>query len=187
MAPRSQQWSLRSRSGHTTSHHEICGLWVVDYALLRHLQGWDNRMIADHLAAWLPDVFRPWLSTRTLRSWLDENKKEGREPRDACAAIIPTLREKCDRVGEAGVSVSASVMQPIFNRVAEQHGMTRRFGIKWIRHFLRCAGLKYRVALGGTKKTTDPKLLRFMYYVTEYGVHHEHGRDSREALGLGAA
>ena len=26
-------------------------LWVVDYALLRHLQGWDNRMIADHLAA----------------------------------------------------------------------------------------------------------------------------------------
>ena len=42
-------------------------LLVVDYALLRHLQGWDNRMIADHLAAWLPDVFRPWLSTRTLR------------------------------------------------------------------------------------------------------------------------
>ena len=31
-------------------------LWVVDYVLLRHLQGWDNRMIADHLAAWLPDA-----------------------------------------------------------------------------------------------------------------------------------
>ena len=51
-------------------------LWVVDYALLRHLQGWDNRMITDHLAAWLPDVFQPWLSMRTLRRWLDENKKE---------------------------------------------------------------------------------------------------------------
>ena len=87
-------------------------LWVVDYSLLRHLQGWENRMIADHLAAWLPDVFRPWLSMRTLRRWLDENKKEGREPRDAVDAIIPILGEKCDRVGEAGVPVSACVMQP---------------------------------------------------------------------------
>ena len=155
-------------------------LWVVDYALLRHLQGWDNRMITDHLAAWLPDVFQPWLSMRTLRRWLDENKKEGREPRDAVDAIMPILREKCDRVGEAGVPVSASVMQPIFDRVAEQHGVTRRFGIHWIRHFLRCAGFKYRVASGGTKKTTDPKQvdthvdklrLRLMHYVTEYGVH----------------
>ena len=42
-------------------------LRVVDYALLRNLQGWDNRMIADHLAARPPDVFQPWLSTRTLR------------------------------------------------------------------------------------------------------------------------
>ena len=150
-------------------------LWVVDYALLRHLQGWDNRVIADYLAAWLPDVFQPWPSMRTLRRWLDENKKEGREPRDACAANIPILREKCDRVGEAGVPISASVMQPIFNRVAEQHGMTRRFS-----HILRCAGFKYRAASGGHKKTTDPKLLdthvdklrlRLMYYVTEYGVH----------------
>ena len=155
-------------------------LWVLDCALLRHLQGWDNRMIADHLAAWLPDVFRPWLSMRTLRRWLDENKKEGREPRDAVDAIIPILREKCNRVGEAGVPVSASVMQPIFDRVAEQHGMTRRFGHRWIYHFLRCAGFRYRVASGGTKKTTDPKQvdthvdklrLRLMYYVTEYGVH----------------
>ena len=150
-------------------------LWVVDYALLRHVQGWDNRMIADHLAAWLPDVFRPWLSTRTLRRWLDENKKEGREPRDAVDAIMPILREKCDRVGEAGVPVSAAVMQPIFNRVAEQHGRTRRFGLHWIRHFLRCAGFKYRAASGGTKKTTEPnwwtRTWTRMYYVTEYGVH----------------
>ena len=51
-------------------------------------------MIADHLAAWLPDVFQPWLSTRTLRRWLDENEKEGREPRDAVDAIMPILREK---------------------------------------------------------------------------------------------
>ena len=147
-------------------------LWVVDYALLRHLQGWDNRMIADHPAAWLPDVFQPWLSTRTLRQWLDENKKEGRKPRDACAAIIPNLREKCDRVGEAGVPIYACVMRLIFNRVAEQHGMTRRFGIKWI----HCAGFKYRFASGEHKKTTDPKLvdthvdklrLRLTYFVTE--------------------
>ena len=62
-------------------------LWVVDYALLRHLQRWDNRMTA----AWLPDVFQPWLSTRTLRRWLDDNKKEGREPRDACDVLIPIL------------------------------------------------------------------------------------------------
>ena len=25
--------------------------WVVDYALLRLLQGWDNKTITDHLAA----------------------------------------------------------------------------------------------------------------------------------------
>ena len=85
-----------------------------------------------------------------------------------------------DRVGEAGVPFSACVMQPIFNRVADQHGMSRRFGHRWIYHFLRCAGFRYRVASGETKKTTDPKQvdthvdklrLRLMHYVTEYGVH----------------
>ena len=96
--------------------------WVVDYAMPRHLQGWDNKTITDHLASWLPHVFRPWLSL---------------EERDACDVIIPILREKCDRVGEAGVPISACVMQPIFNRVAEQHGMTRRYGKRWICHFLR--------------------------------------------------
>ena len=35
-------------------------------------------------------------------------------------AIIPILRENCDRVGEAGVPISVSVMQPIFDRVAKQ-------------------------------------------------------------------
>ena len=60
--------------------------------------------------------------------------------------------------------------------------MTRRFGKRWIRHFLRCAGFKYRAASGGggTKKTTDPRLLdtdvdklrlRLMHHVTEYEVH----------------
>ena len=77
-------------------------------------------MIADHLAAWLPDVVQPWLSTRTLRRWLDDNKKEGREPRDACDVLTPVLREKYDRVGEAGVPISAAVMQPIFKRVVER-------------------------------------------------------------------
>ena len=139
----------------------------------------DNKTIADHLAAWGPNVFRPWLWTRTLRRWLEENKKEGREPRDACDVLIPILREKCDRVGEAGVPISAPVMQPIFNRVAEQHGMTRRNSDTWIRHFLRSAGFKYRVASGGTQRTKDPKLLdthmgklrwRLMYFVMEYKV-----------------
>ena len=71
-------------------------------------------------------------------------------------------------------------MQPIFNRLAEQHGMTRRFGTHWTRHFLRCAGFKYRAASGGHKKTKDPKLvdmhmdklrLRLMHHVTEHKVH----------------
>ena len=64
--------------------------WVVDNALLR--------------------------PTRTLRRWLEENKKEGREPLDACDVFIPVLREKCDPVGEAGVPMPASVVQPIFDR-----------------------------------------------------------------------
>ena len=94
--------------------------------------------------------------------------------------LIPILREKCDRVGEAGVPISAPVMQPIFNRVAEQHGMTRRFSDKWIHHFLRSAGFKYRVASGGTQRTKDTKVLdtlmdklrlRLMYFVMEYKVH----------------
>ena len=129
---------------------------MVDDALLPHLQGWDKKTIAAHLAAWLPHVFRPWLSTRTLRRWLEENKKEGREPRDACDVLIPILREKCDRVGLAGVPISMSVMPPTFNRVAEQHGMTRRFSDKWICHFLRIAGFKYRVASGGTQDEGPP-------------------------------
>ena len=81
--------------------------WVVDCALLR--------------------------LTRTLRRWLEENKKAGREPRDACDVLTPGLREKCDRVGEAGAPITACAMQPIFDREAEQRGMTRRFGTRWIR------------------------------------------------------
>ena len=174
-------------------------LWVVDYALLRHLQGWDNRMIADHLAAWLPDVFRPWLSVRTLRRWLDENKKEGREPRDAVDAIMPILREKCDRVGEAGVPVSASVMQPIFNRVAEQHGMTRRFGIALDPPLppLRRLQVSRRVRrdqeddgsqAGGHARGQAPIALDVLRDGVRSApfLHHEHGRDGREALGPGA-
>ena len=70
-------------------------------------------------------------------------------------------------------------MQPIFNRVAEQHGMTRRFGRHWTRHFLRCAGFRYRTASGAIKTAKDPMLvdvhidklrLRLMHYVTEYNV-----------------
>ena len=57
--------------------------WVVDYALLRLLQGWDHQTIAQHVSAWLPQVFHPWLSTRTVRRWLQDTKKEGRLPRDA--------------------------------------------------------------------------------------------------------
>ena len=154
--------------------------WVVDYAQLCLLQGWDHQTIAQHLSAWLPRVFHPWLSTRTVRRWLQDNKKEGRQPRDACDVLIPILRERCDRVGEAGVPISARVMQPVFNRVAEQHGVTRRFDRRWTCHFLRCAGFRYRTASGGTKKAKDPMLvdmhvdklrLRLMHYVTEYNVH----------------
>ena len=94
--------------------------------------------------------------------------------------FIPIPREQCDRVGEAGVPISACVMRPIFNRAAGQHGMTRRFGKRWTCHFLRSAGFKYRVASDGIQKTTDPKLLdmhldkvrlRLMHYATEYEVH----------------
>ena len=160
----------------------------------------DNKTIADHLAAWLPHVFRPWLSTRTLRRWLEENKNEGREPRDACDWLIPLLREKCDRVGEAGVPSSASVMQPVFNRVAEQHGMTRRFSDKWIRHFLRSAGFKYRVASRRDSENEGPQAVGHAHGqapialdVLRDGVqsapflHHQHGRDDRKVLGPGAA
>ena len=45
-----------------------------------------------------------------------EQKKKGREPRDACDVLIPILREKFDPVGEAGMPMPASVMQPIFDR-----------------------------------------------------------------------
>ena len=39
--------------------------WVVDCAL-HFLQGWDNKTVKDHLTVWLPHVFQPWMSTRTL-------------------------------------------------------------------------------------------------------------------------
>ena len=124
-------------------------------------------------------------STRTLRRWLDENKKEGREPRDACAAIIPILREKCDRVGEAGVPVSASVMQPIFNRVAEQLPLRRLQGSRRVRRAQEDGGPQ---AVGHARGQAPIAL-----DVLRNGVrnapflHHEHGRDGREALGPGAS
>ena len=83
---------------------------------------------------------------------------------------------------------SACVIQPIFDSVAEPLGMKRRFGDRWTRNFLRCVGLKYRATSSGTKKTTDSKLLDT--HVRD-GVrsapilHHQYGRDGREALGPG--
>ena len=68
-----------------------------------------------------------WMRTRRI----------GREPRDSCDVLIPILPEKCDRVGEAGVPISASVTHTIPDREAEQHGVTRRFGIKWIQPLCR--------------------------------------------------
>ena len=72
--------------------------WVVDDALLRLLPGWDHQTIVQHFSACLPHMFSPWLSTRTVRRWLQDNKKEGRQPRDACDVLIPIMREQCDRV-----------------------------------------------------------------------------------------
>ena len=164
--------------------------WVVDYALLRLLQGWDHQTTAQHLSAWLPQVFHSWLSTRTVRRWLQDTKKEGRPPRDACDVLIPfILRDKCDRFGEASVPFSARVMQPIFNRVAEQHGMTRSFGIRWTRHFFRCAGFKYRENDGPQAVGHARGQAPIAIHVLRDGVqrppllHHQHGRDGREALG----
>ena len=111
---------VRSKRAYQKPSRELRN-WVVDYALLRLLQGWDHQTIAQLLSAWLPHMFSPWLSTRTVRRWLQDKNYEGHQPRDACDVLIPILREKCDRVGEAGVPSSARVMQPTFNRVAEQH------------------------------------------------------------------
>ena len=70
--------------------------------------------------------------------------------------LIPILREKCDRVGEAGVANSACVRASHLRqsgRATWHEAQTRRS------MDLRCAGFKYRAASGGTKKTTDPKLV----------------------------
>ena len=178
MTPRlSQQWSLRSRSGHTTSHHEICGSgWTMH--CWRHLQGWDNMMIADHLAAWLPDVFRPWLSMRTLRRWLDEKKKEGLEPRDAVDAIIPILREKCDRLARQGPRLRVCGAA-IFNRVAHRHAWhaDSASGGSATSSAAPASGIAPRQAGPRRRRTqnggqhVDKLRLCLMYYVTEYGVH----------------
>ena len=41
---------VRSKRAYHQPSREL-RLWVVDCAFLRHMQGWDNKMIADHLAA----------------------------------------------------------------------------------------------------------------------------------------
>ena len=175
-------------------------LWVVDYALLQFagMAQQDDRGPLGGMAA---GCFQPWLSTRTLRQWLDDNEKEGREPRDACDVLIPILQKMCDpcwrgRRPDLRVCGAADLQQ---SGRATRHD-TQDSAISGFRHFLRSAGFKYRVASDGIKKTTDPELLdthvdklRFALDVLRDGVqraptlHHEHGRDVREALGLGAA
>ena len=126
------------------------------------------------------------------------SRRKGREPRDACDAI-PFCQRSTTVLARQASRFPRCVMQLIFDRVAEQHGMTRRFGKRGGSATSSAArGFKYRA--GWTKKTTDPKLLdthvdklrlRLMHNVTEYNVQpsciHEHGRDGREVLGLGAA
>ena len=175
------RWSSRSRGAPTTSHDENCGTgWSTTHSCASCKDGTTRRSRS---------TCRPGFRTCSVlgcrRELFDDGcrttrRKEGRQPRDACDVLIPILRERYDRVGEAGVPISASVMQPIFNRVAEQHGITRRFGNRWTRHFLRCAGYRYRSASGAIKTAKDPTLvdvhidklrLRLTHYVTEYHVH----------------
>ena len=174
-------------------------LWVVDYALLRHLQGWDNRMIADHLAAWLPDVFQPWLSMRTLRRWLDENKKEGREPRDAVDAIIPILREVrprwrgrrpglrvCDAAHlqqsgratrhDAQIRPQMDLPLPPLRRLQVSRRVRRdqeNDGSQAVGHARGQASIALDVLRDGVQRAPI--------------LHREHGRDGSEAPGPGAA
>ena len=72
--------------------------------------------------------------------------------------------------------------------------MTRRFGIRWTRHSLRCAGFKYRAASEGRNKTKDPMLTdmhmdnlrwRLTHYVTENKVHHSLDETAAKLMGLG--
>ena len=125
-------------------------LWVEDYALLR--------------------------PTRTLQRWLDDNKKEGREPRDACDSIIPILREECDRVGEAGVPTSVCVMQPIFKSGrATWHDTQIRQAVDPPLPPLRGLQVSRRVwrwrDQAGCWTHVDKLRLRLMHHVTEYEVH----------------
>ena len=133
------RWSSSNRGAPTTNHHESCGIgWSTTHSCASCKDGTTRRSRS---------TCRPASHTCSVlgcrRELFDDgcrNKKEVRQPRHACDVLIPVLRETCDRVGKAGIPISARVMQPIFNRVAEQHGVTRRFGIRWTQHFLRCVG-----------------------------------------------
>ena len=97
MAPRlSQQWSLRSRSGHTNSHHEICS------SLLRHLQGWDNRMIADHLAGMagcgMSSDLGGWTRTRSKATNRETLSMRAFPSRERSATVLATQASRSPRV-----------------------------------------------------------------------------------------
>ena len=120
----------KRRIGKPTSDEQytqaLCEWVAALEALLRHLQGRDNRMIADHLA----DGYRMSSNLGSRRGHCDDGwmttRRKGHEPRDACDVLIPILRGKCGRVVAAHPSTEAA-----------QHGMTRRFGTRWIRRLMQ--------------------------------------------------
>ena len=57
----------------------------------------------------------------------------------------------CSATARQAVPMSATVMQPIFDREAEQRGMTRRFGTRWIRR---------RSKMGGCHETSGTRPAR---------------------------
>ena len=129
---------------------------------------------------------------------LEDNKKEGREPRDAYDVLIPIQREKCDRVGGAGVPISASVMQPIFNSGrATRHDTQIRQTADPPFPPLRGLQVSRRVRrdrendgfqAGGHARGQAPIALGVLRDGVRSApiLHHQHGRDGREALGPGA-
>ena len=127
--------------------------WVVDYVLQRHLQGWDNKTIAE---------------------------------RDACDVLVPTLREKCDRAGEAACpdlrGVDAAHLRQIGRATwhETQIQVSRRIrrdqendGPQASGHALGQAPIALNVLRDGVQSAPFP--------------HHQHGRDGSKAVGPGVA
>ena len=96
---------------------------------MRGERGVPTACIVHELIDQWPDVFGSWLTAHLLRRWIREPVTHRVRPHEG---LLPVLSVAVRNIYSAGMPMSASGFQMLFNELAAEHGFfAKHLGLKW--------------------------------------------------------